>query len=137
MKRIFYVCLVAIVLLMVAGCGSDCYTRCHKARTAGDFGYWHESIKPNHYKIEYTVCPSQSETMAREKWMMVAYELCAESGCMEIRPYNVEYHAGISPPSSGRPRMREHLSMQAEKPTDLVERYPHVTGCVECLKKSE
>jgi hypothetical protein len=136
MKRIFYVCLVAIVLLMTAGCGYDCYTRCHKARIVGDFGYWHEPIKPNHYHIVYTVCPSQSEAMAREKWMRVACELCAECGCTETRPYNVVYHAGNSPPSE-RPSMYKHLSMRAEAPADLVGRYPRVTGYVECLQKSE
>jgi hypothetical protein len=136
MKRIFIVCFVATMLLMAAGCGFDCYTRCHQARVAGDFGYWHEPIKPNHHKIVYTVCPSQSETMAREKWMRVASELCAECGCTEFRPYDVVYHAGISPPSE-RPNMYKHISMRAERPADLMGRYPHVTGCVECLKKGE
>jgi hypothetical protein len=136
MKRIFNVCLVTIVLLMTADCGFDCHTRCHKARILGDFGYWDEPFKPNHHHIVYTVCPSQSETMAREKWMRRASELCAERGSTEIRTYNVAYHAGISPPSE-RPSMYKHISMRAETPADLVGRYPHVTGCVECLKKSE
>jgi len=136
MKRIFIVCFVATMLLMAAGCGFDCYTRCHQARVAGDFGYWHEPIEPNHYRIEYTVCPSQSEAIAREKWMRVAYELCAECDCSEIRPYNVEYHVGTCPPSE-RPCACKHLRMRTERPADLVERYPHVTGCVECLKKSK
>jgi len=136
MKYILIVCLAPIVLLMTVGCGFDCYTRWHKARVVGDFGYWHECIKPNHYQIEYTVCPSQSEAMAQEKWMKVAYELCGESGCTEIRPYNIEYHPGISS-SSERPCIRKHLRMRADRPADLVERYPHVTGCVECLKKSD
>jgi hypothetical protein len=139
MKTLFTSSILAVVLLMNAGCGGP--TPYQKADDRTGLGYSDYQVKGNIYHVTISGVPVNDKAVYRDYWHRRSKELCEGMGFQEYRvidykqddgdPTPIEKSAPSTPFDRNDPRYRSSQILKD------YSRSASASGEVECLKKSK
>jgi hypothetical protein len=137
MSRLFKAFILALVLMMSAGCGAP--TPYQRAGERSGLGYSDYHVRGNIYHIYVSGVPVKDKGVYLGYWHRRSKELCEGMGFQEYRvieykqddgdPTPVEKSAAVYDPRDPRARAGETVQDYS--------RSASVSGEVECLKKSK
>jgi hypothetical protein len=133
MKRLFHVFILAIVLLLSAGCAGP--TPYQKSSDHGGLGYSHDHVQDNIYRVYFVGVHVRDKGVYRDYWNRRAKDLCGEMGFQEYRVIGYEHREGGSDVVEWNVGNVDGFGWAT--PGQSTTRPDSVIGEVECLKKSK
>ena len=138
MTWFFKVFILALVLLMNAGCGGP--TPYQKADDHSGLGYSDYQVKDNIYHVFVSGVPVKDKGVYLDYWYRRSKELCEGMGFQEYRIIEYKQDEGDPTPveqKSAVPFDRTDPRYRAPEQLKDYSRPASVFGDVECLKKSK
>jgi len=137
MKWLFNVFMLALVLLLNAGCGGP--TPYQKTDDHSGLGYSDYQVQDNIYHVFVSGVPVKDKGVYLEYWNRRAKELCEGMGFQEYRIKSTSIDEGDPTPrqSSTVPFDRQDRRYRDPEVLTTYSRSASVFGDVECLKKSK
>ena len=135
MTRLWKVFILALVLLMIAGCGGP--TPYQKADDRGGLGYSDYLVKDNIYYVSVSGVPVKDKEVYRDYWNRRSKELCEGMGFQEYRIIEYKQDEGDPTPlqKAATPIDPRDSRYRATEAVRDYSRSASVSGKVECLKK--
>jgi hypothetical protein len=134
MKRLFNVFILAIVLLLNAGCAGP--TPYQKSADHNGLGYSHYQVQDNIYRVYFVGVHVKDKGVYLDYWNRRAKELCEEMGFQEYRVIGHEQREGGKDVYEGKGGVVDMGFVWATTERSST-RPDSVSGEVECLKKSK
>ncbi|MGE5253231.1 MAG: hypothetical protein ACM3N7_04650 [Planctomycetaceae bacterium] len=138
MSRLFKAFILAIVLVMNAGCGAP--TPYQRADDRGGLGYSDYHVKGNIYHVYVSGVPIKDKGVYLGYWHRRSKEICQGMGFQEYRVIEYKQDGGDPTPLVKKSDVlldRRDPRSQATETVQDYSRSASVSGEVECLKKSK
>jgi hypothetical protein len=137
MTRLFKAFILALVVLMNAGCGAP--TPYQRADDHSGLGYSDYHVKGNIYHVYVSGVPVKDKGVYLDYWHRRSKELCQGMGFQEYRIIKYKQDDGDPTPLE-KPADTYDSQDPRHRPPKTVQDYSRsasVSGEVECLKKSK